>query len=105
MSLRIIIATIVVLLLGLPAFATEHVVDQKDLAFSVDTLTVAVGDTIKFTNSDRTTHHIWTSDNGLNISSPALKPGDAYSVKLVKAGTYTFQCHIHPKMKLVVTVQ
>lgn len=105
MFLRIMIAAIALFLSGVPAFAAEHVVDQKDLAFSVDALTVAVGDTIKFTNSDRTTHHIWTSDNGLNVSSPALKPGDSYSVKLVKAGTYTFQCHIHPKMKIVVTVQ
>ena len=105
MIFRTILAMILLCASSLQARAAEHVVDQKDLAFSVDTITVAVGDTIKFTNSDRTTHHIWTNDNGLNISSPALKPGDAYSVKLVKAGTYTFQCHIHPKMKLIVTVQ
>jgi plastocyanin len=88
-----------------PAGAAEHLVDQRDLAFVPGEITIAAGDTIKFTNNDRTTHHVWTKDNGVNISSPALKPGESYTVTLAKAGTYVFKCHIHPKMKLVVTVE
>ena len=88
-----------------PALAADHVVDQKDMTFFPAEITVAAGDTIKFTNSDRTAHHLWTKDNGVNLSSPSLKPGESYEFKFTKAGSYTIKCQIHPKMKLIVTVK
>lgn len=91
--------------LSWPALAAEHVVDQKNLSFSQAEMAIAAGDKIKFTNSDRTAHHVWTKDNGINFSSQTLKPGESYDIKFEKAGTYTLKCHIHPKMKLTVVVK
>lgn len=87
------------------AYAAEHVVNQKQLTFIPEELTIAAGDTIRFTNGDRTAHHIMTTDQGLNISSPLLPPGSDFTVKLDKPGAYVFGCHIHPKMALKVTVK
>jgi plastocyanin len=102
---RLCVAAIAVIALSAPAMAAEHVIDQKDLSFSKVEVSVAVGDKIKFTNSDRTAHHVWTKDNGVNISSQVLKAGESYTAKFDKTGTYTVKCHIHPKMKLTVVVK
>jgi plastocyanin len=88
-----------------PAYAAEHVVNQKQLTFTPEAITIAPGDTIRFTNGDRTAHHIMTADQGANISSPLLPPGNDFTVKLDKPGVYVFGCHIHPKMALKVTVK
>ena len=88
-----------------PAAAAEFVVDQKDMTFTPEEITIAAGDRVKFTNSDRTAHHVWTKDNGVNYSTPMLKPGDSHEFKFDKPGIYTVKCQIHPKMKLVVTVK
>jgi plastocyanin len=103
--LTLVLTALVLCALSWPALAAEHVVDQKNLRFSQSEMTIAVGDKIKFTNSDRTAHHIWTKDNGVNFSSQVLKPGASYQIKFDKAGTYTLKCHIHPKMKLTVIVK
>jgi plastocyanin len=100
-----IITAIALCALGAPAMAAEHVVDQKDLSFTRTEMTITVGDKVKFKNSDRTAHHIWTKDNGVNVSSQTLKAGETYEVKFDKAGTYTVKCHIHPKMKLIIVVK
>jgi plastocyanin len=103
--LMLVLTAIVLGALCWPALAAEHVIDQKNLSFSQSEITIAAGDKIKFTNSDRTAHHIWTKDNGVNFSSQTLKPGQTYEIKFDKAGTYTLKCHIHPKMKLTVIVK
>lgn len=102
---RLLVAASVFASLAAPAYSAEFVVNQKQLTFIPEELTIAAGDTIRFTNGDRTAHHIMTNDNGLSISSPLLPPGADFSVKLDKPGNYTFSCHIHPKMALRVTVK
>jgi len=103
--LTFIVTAIALCVLSTPALTADHVVDQKNLSFAQAEMTIAAGDKVKFTNSDRTAHHIWTKDNGVNFSSQMLKPGAFYEIKFDKAGTYTLKCHIHPKMKLTVIVK
>lgn len=88
-----------------PAYTAEHVVNQKQLTFTPEEITIAAGDTIRFTNGDRTAHHIMTTAQGLNVSSPLLPPGNDFTVKLDNPGVYVFGCHVHPKMGLKVTVK
>jgi plastocyanin len=102
---KFIIAAAAALALGTNAMAAEHLVDQKNLSFSQAEITIAAGDTIKFTNGDRTSHHVWTKDNGVDFSSRMLRPGESYQMKFDKPGTYKVQCHIHPKMKMTVVVK
>jgi plastocyanin len=42
------------------AHAAEHVVTQKNKAFSVKKLAVKVGDTIKFVNEDSFAHNVFS---------------------------------------------
>lgn len=103
-AIHILLVLLFALGLAQPSAAAEHVIDQKDLSFSQSEISIAAGDKIKFTNSDRTAHHLWTKDNGVNFSSRMLKTGDSYEMRFDKPGTYTIRCHIHPKMKLTVIV-
>ena len=60
-----------------------------------------------FTNSDEFIHQIYVSDPSLQDVRPPPKkrPGEADTETFTQAGTFEVHCHIHPKMKLVVTVK
>ncbi len=90
---------------ALPARADQSI-DQKDKQFSQDAVTVKAGEAINFTNSDQVTHDLSVKNpDGSRMSSAMQKPGDATKVTFDKPGDYKVQCLIHPKMKLMVTVQ
>ena len=87
------------------AMAKDHIVSQKRLKFVKSSLTLKSGDTVIFKNSDRTAHHIMTKDNGADLSSPLTPPGKAFLHTFKTAGVYNMGCHIHPKMKMTITVK
>jgi plastocyanin len=81
------------------------VVNQKGLAFSVETLTVAKGAVVQFTNSDTTPHNILITQGDETIDGGLQQPGTTYKVPFLKAGTYDIICAIHPKMHMSVKVE
>ena len=94
-------------LLGLSsaAFAADHVVDQKDKTFIPHELTLHVGDTITFKNSDPFAHNAYTDDEANEFDIGMQKPGQDVSVEVKAAGTFNIECAIHPNMLLTVTAQ
>ena len=99
-------------LLGLSVFALlawaagqNHVITQKDKAFSAAELTVKPGDTIVFKNDDDVTHNVFSQTSGFEFNSKTQAPGAEASVSFDKAGTVEVRCAIHPKMKAIVHVQ
>ncbi len=80
-------------------------IDQKGLAFSAPTVTVAKGDILNFTNSDTTSHNITISGDGVSLNSGLQQPGVAFKAPMMKEGTYQVVCGIHPKMKMTVIVK
>jgi plastocyanin len=80
-------------------------VEQKGIAFSAPSLTVAKGSIVNFLNSDSTSHNILITGEGVSLNSGLQQPGVAFKAPLVKPGTYLVTCAIHPKMKMTVTVQ
>src|SRR5512140_1086093 len=74
------------------------------LAFSPATATVAVGDTVQWTNHDAIDHTV-TSDTGSELQSPHLGQGETYQHIFTTAGTFSYHCSIHPTMHGSVTVQ
>jgi plastocyanin len=74
-------------------------VSIKNYAFSPDTLTVAVGTTVTWTNRDDDVHTV-TSDQKENkpFASKNLDTGEVFSFKFTKPGTYGYLCAIHPMM-------
>ena len=102
---KVLIAAAVVMM-PLYAHAADTTVTQSHTSFDVDTATVKVGDTIIFSNKDDVTHNIQVLDSEGEVEDRgAQKPGESIKVPMAKAGQYKIRCTIHPKMKMVVTVQ
>ena len=92
--------------IAFPACAAETAVDQLDLMFAPDSVTINAGDSVRFTNSDRIAHNVTV----VNPDGTAEDKGmDAYQhgilVTFAKAGVYQVRCRIHPAMKMTITVK
>ncbi len=87
-----------------PSTAT---VDIKidNFVFTPQTLTVAVGTTVTWTNKDDIPHTA-VSTEGV-FKSKVMDTDEKFSYTFTKAGTYPYYCSIHPKMtgKIVVAAQ
>ena len=88
------------------AQAAEAVIDQHDLMFAPNAVTIVVGDTVRFTDSDRITHNITivypdgtTEDKGMDRYKEDI------IVHFTKPGVYQVHCLIHPMMHATITVK
>lgn len=86
-----------------PASATNKV-QITGFAFSPNTITVKVGDTVTWENMDSAAHTV-TSSSAEGPKSGTLQQGQSYSYKFTQAGTYNYACKFHPSMVGSVTVQ
>jgi plastocyanin len=87
------------------AFAAEHSIVQKDLTFAQSTITIPVGDEVLWGNIDNVTHNIHIKGGGEDIDLGLQKFGQVLKHTFDKPGPYVIMCTIHPRMKMVVTVQ
>lgn len=74
----------------------------RDFAFAPATITVRVGTTVTWTNSDQDAHTV--SATGGAFTSPTLATGATYRYTFTKAGRYDYLCTIHPFMTATVVV-
>lgn len=74
-----------------------------DFAFQPATLSVPVGTRLTWTNTGQAPHTSTSQAGGWD--SGRLMPGQTFSVTLASAGTFVYQCTIHPAMQASVTVQ
>lgn len=89
-----------------PALAgQEHVVSQKNKAFSVKKLTIKVGDTIKFVNDDNFAHNVFSLSAPKSFDLGSFGNGGSKSVTFDKPGKVEVECAVHPDMRLDVEVQ
>jgi len=79
----------------------KNTISIKDFAFNPDTLTVKVGDTVTWVNEDGVVHSITSSA----FNSPNIKSGETFKFQFTRAGTYDYNCSIHPYMKGKVVVE
>lgn len=85
---------------------TFHAV-MKGNAFVPATVTILVGDTVEWTNTDKAPHTV-TADDGRFDSkkqTPMLFRDKKFSHTFTRAGSYPYSCQIHEGMKGVVVVQ
>lgn len=80
-----------------------NTVDISNFAFSPQTITLAAGTEITWTNKDAAAHTV-TSDDGNFPSSGNLSQGQTYKVTFSTAGTFPYHCTIHPSMTGTVIV-
>ena len=85
------------------ALAANTAVDIAGFAFSPQTVTVHVGDTVTWTNGDAQ-HHTATADDG-SFNTGAINSGSSKSVTLTTAGTFPYHCSIHPSMTATIVVE
>jgi plastocyanin len=93
---------------GPSAAATTTTVVQAGQAFSETDITVKAGDHVKFANQDDVNHNILVQegDDDDNARDMGVQPpGASVDVVFDKAGKFKIRCHIHPSMKLSVSVQ
>lgn len=85
--------------------AADHVVNQKGKSFVQKTLTVKVGDSVKFINDDPFAHNVFSLSDTKSFDLGSYGQGLGKSVVLDKAGTVEVECAVHPDMKMVIEVQ
>jgi len=83
-----------------PAEGTAPVI--QNFAFDPDPISIAVGDTVTWTNEDGTTHTVTADDD--SFDSGNLSSGDTFSQTFDEAGEFTYHCNIHSSMTGTVTV-
>ncbi len=67
-----------------------------DNVFEPQTLTVAEGTEITFTNEGRNQHNvIAVEDTPFSVETASFEPGESYTWKASKPGTYRYYCSIH----------
>jgi plastocyanin len=72
-----------------PAVAATKTVRIKSTGFSPQTVTIDVGDSVKWVNDDTVNRQV-VADNGF-FASPILRPGKSYTKTFTAAGTYRYR--------------
>ena len=81
--------------LNTAALAETHVVEMKDYKFIPEEITIKVGDTVRWLNTERRQYHtIWFKDLG-EKESVEYYPDESYEKTFDKAGTYPYLCGPH----------
>ncbi len=81
--------------------AADEDVAISGFSYSPSTVTVNVGDTVTWTNSDAQAHT--ATGDGWNTGD--LGNGDSGSITFRSAGTFAYMCGIHPAMRGTVVVR
>jgi plastocyanin len=80
-----------------------HTVVIHNFAFQPPELTVNVGDTIVWSNTDIVSHTVTAADG--SFDSDEIKPGKSWKFVATKAGTFAYACSPHPNMHGTLTVK
>ncbi len=80
----------------------EVAVKIDNFVFSPNTITIAAGSTVRWTNHDDIPHNVVSDDK--SFKSKVLDTDEAFTYTFSKPGTYSYFCGLHPKMtgKIVV---
>jgi plastocyanin len=86
----------------MPAAAATQAVNIEGMKFVPADLTVAVGDSVTFTNLGGAPHTA-TADAG-GFDTGRLTKGQSATVTFSTAGDFPYHCAVHPGMKAVIRV-
>lgn len=100
-----LIRVFVTLLLGwgIPqlASAETHEINMKDRRFSIETMKIKVGDTVRWVNSDNEPHQVVSGQDledpglGTPVNADLILIGEHYTFTFDKPGRYPYMCFIH----------
>ena len=92
-------------LVPLTAGAAEHEVGQKDKDFTMKTLTVKKGDSVKFVNQDPFFHNVFSLSDAALFDLGSYPKDEFKKIEFDTAGEVEVECAIHPNMRMVITVE
>jgi len=101
---KIIIMSLVALTFTAGVDAKNWIVNQKGKTFIPSALTVSVGDTITFKNSDPFAHNAYTDDEANEFDVGMQATGTETKMTVESKESFNVECAIHPNMLLKVTV-
>jgi plastocyanin len=91
-----------------PASATTVTMDQQDFQFAPEVVTIRVGDSVKFTNSDQATHNVRAAGDLANINVTMPAGGAGNTIKFDRAGgvrrPVEIGCVFHSNMRAWIFV-
>jgi len=106
LGFQIVAASIGGLLAGAALALGPYQISQKNRKFQPGQITINRGEALRFINDDgELLHHAYLKSPEFQFDSGDQKPGSTFEVVFPVTGRFTVLCAIHPKMKLVVTVQ
>ena len=87
------------------AAASSEVTDVKidNFSFGPQSVTVAVGTEVRWTNHDDIPHNTVSEDKV--FKSTTLDTDQQFTYTFTKPGTYKYYCSIHPRMTGTIVVQ
>ncbi|MGZ4204854.1 MAG: cupredoxin domain-containing protein [Actinomycetota bacterium] len=111
MTRRVALGVLAFLLLAPVALARADTADVAitNNAYTPEFTRIHVGDSVEWTNSEtgllpsRKNTHTVTADDG-TFDSGQIKPGETFTLRFVRAGTFPCSCTIHPNMHGTVIV-
>jgi len=83
--------------------AANVAVKIDNFIFGPQAITVPVGTTVTWTNSDDIPHTAVSTDGV--FKSKVMDTNEKFSYTFTKAGTYSYYCSVHPKMTGQVVVK
>lgn len=86
-----------------PAGAAEARVVISNFTFKPQTLTIELGDTVRFVNSDDMVHTIVAGDG--SFRSGPLDTDESFARTFAQSGTVAYFCGLHPFMKGSIVVK
>jgi len=83
----------------------EPCVRMNDLKYEPAALTVRVGQTVTWVNTDTVVHDVVNAQEGEEPASPLFGEGRTYAFTAREPGTIRYVCTVHPGMEGSLTVQ
>jgi plastocyanin len=102
-KLMIAVAAFATLAVAGPAAAATKTVRIYGSTFSPKSVTVTVGDTVKWVNRDNDRHQVLATRG--QFVSPILRHGSSFSFAFRAAGTYHYKDELHPRLTGTVYVK
>jgi hypothetical protein len=76
-----------------------------DYRYQPGSLTVAVGDSVTWTNHDQARHDVSGTSGPAGLQSPELGQGESWTHTFTQPGAYAYLCRLHPEMTATLTVE
>lgn len=89
---------------AMPALGATRAVTIRESGYSVRSLSIHRGDTVKWVWHARTSHNVFQIAGPGHFHSPTHSRTGTFKHRFTAAGTYKFQCTYHAKMQMVVKV-